>query len=104
MGASGPGGIHESQSRFVENIIGRSREFWTHLLPKLKTLAPTLKNLQLDPFIHAINTVKLSKIRVEAHEDTYNLHIIIRFQIEQKLFADKISVSEMPETWNLRCN
>jgi len=93
-------GIHESQSRFVENIIGRSREFWTSFLPKLKTLAPTLQNLQLDPFIHAINTVKPSKIRVEADEVTYNLHIIIRFQIEQNLFADKIRVNELPETWN----
>jgi carboxypeptidase Taq len=93
-------GIHESQSRFVENIIGRSREFWTSFLPKLKPLAPTLKNLELDPFIHAINTVKPSKIRVEADEVTYNLHIIIRFQIEQNLFADKIAVNELPETWN----
>ena len=100
IGTSGSGGIHESQSRFVENIIGRSREFWINLLPKLKTLAPTLKNLQLDPFIHAINTVKLSKIRVEADEVTYNLHIIIRFKIEQDLFADKIRVNELPETWN----
>jgi carboxypeptidase Taq len=93
-------GIHESQSRFVENIIGRSREFWISFLPKLKQLAPTLQNLQLDPFIHAINAVKPSKIRIEADEVTYNLHIIIRFQIEQNLFADKIKISELPEIWN----
>ena len=93
-------GIHESQSRFVENIIGRSREFWTSFLPKLKQLAPTLQNIELDPFIHAINTVKPSKIRIESDEVTYNLHIIIRFQIEQNLFADKIKVNELPETWN----
>ena len=97
-------GIHESQSRFVENIIGRSREFWTNLLPKLKQIAPTLQSLELDPFIHAINTVKPSKIRVEADEVTYNLHIIIRYQIEQDLFDDKIGVRELPETWNQNYN
>jgi len=93
-------GIHESQSRFTENIIGRSREFWTSFLPKLKQLAPTLQTLELEPFIHAINTVKPSKIRIEADEVTYNLHIIIRFQIERDLFADKTKVNELPEAWN----
>ena len=82
-------GIHESQSRFYENIIGRSQEFWTGFLPKLNNAAPTLQNLQLDPFIHAINRVNRSKIRIEADEVTYNLHIIIRFQIEQNLFAEQ---------------
>jgi carboxypeptidase Taq len=93
-------GIHESQSRFVENIIGRSQEFWAIFLPKLKTLAPTLQNMKLSPFVHAINMVKPSKIRVEADEVTYNLHVIIRFQIEQNLFADKITVNELPDVWN----
>ena len=93
-------GIHESQSRFVENIIGRSQEFWINFLPKLKALAPTLNNLELDPFVHAINRVKPSKIRVEADEVTYNFHIIIRFKIEQSLFTDKITVNELPEVWN----
>ena len=94
-------GIHESQSRFMENIIGRSREFWTYFLPKLKKITnPNLANLKLDPFIHAINRVKPSKIRIEADEVTYNLHIIIRFQIERDLFSDKIKVNELPEIWN----
>jgi carboxypeptidase Taq len=93
-------GIHESQSRFTENLIGRSREFWTSFLPKLKQVAPELQSLELDPFIHAINTVKPSKIRIESDEATYNLHIIIRFQIERDLFADKTKVNELPQAWN----
>lgn len=93
-------GIHESQSRFYENIIGRSREFWTGFLPKIKQAAPSLNNLQLDTFIQAINKVERSKIRVEADEVTYSLHIIIRFELERDLFADKITIDELPEAWN----
>ena len=93
-------GVHESQSRFYENIIGRSKEFWTGFLPKIKQAAPSLSNLQLDPFIHAVNKVERSKIRIEADEVTYSLHIIIRFELERDLFADKITVDELPEAWN----
>lgn len=93
-------GVHESQSRFYENIIGRSKEFWTGFLPKIKQTAPSLSNLQLDPFIHAINKVERTKIRIEADEVTYSLHIIIRFELERDLFADKITVDELPEVWN----
>ena len=101
VGATCSYGIHESQSRFMENIIGRSREFWTYFLPKLKKITnPNLANLELDPFIHAINRVKPSKIRIEADEVTYNMHITIRFQIERDLFSDKIEVNELPEIWN----
>ncbi len=93
-------GIHESQSRFYENVIGRSKEFWTGLMPKLKKAAPSLANLELDKFVKAINKVELSKIRIEADEVTYNLHIIVRFEIERDLFAGKIKVNELPEVWN----
>jgi len=94
-------GIHESQSRLYENIIGRSKEFWMHMLPKLKQItAPTLANVSLSQFVHAINKVKPSKIRIEADEVTYNLHVTIRFQIERDLFADKTAVAELPEVWN----
>jgi carboxypeptidase Taq len=100
VGTSCSSGFHESQSRFVENIIGRSREFWVYFLPKLKKLTgKTLVDIDLDPFVHAINQVKPSKIRVEADEVTYGLHIIIRFDIERDLFADKITVKELPEMW-----
>lgn len=94
-------GFHESQSRFVENIIGRSREFWSYFLPKLKEITGNiLSDVSLDAFIHAVNEVKPSKIRVEADEVTYCLHIIIRFNIERDLFAEKISVGELPQIWN----
>ncbi len=94
-------GFHESQSRFMENIIGRSHEFWTYMLPKLKQIVGNaLANVDLDRFIHAINKVKPSKIRVEADEVTYCLHIIIRFNIERDLFAGRTTVKELPEVWN----
>jgi len=94
-------GFHESQSRLYENVIGRSREFWKTVLPKIRNVSsPNLANLELDKFVHAVNAVKPSKIRVEADEVTYSLHIIIRFQIEKDLFADKISIAELPTVWN----
>ncbi|MEM3673406.1 MAG: carboxypeptidase M32 [Candidatus Bathyarchaeia archaeon] len=101
VGTACSSGFHESQSRFVENIIGRSREFWVYFLPKMKEIAgKTLADLELEKFVHAINHVKPSKIRVEADEVTYGLHIIVRFKIEKDLFADKITVKELPEIWN----
>jgi carboxypeptidase Taq len=93
-------GIHESQSRLYENVIGRSKEFWTGFLPKLKSEAPNLANLDVDSFVHAVNMVAPSKIRIEADEVTYNMHIIIRFEIERDLFAGKITVNELPQVWN----
>jgi carboxypeptidase Taq len=93
-------GIHESQSRFYENIIGRSQNFWTSFLPKLKKVSAPLANMELDKFVRAINNVEPSKIRTEADEVTYSLHIIIRFEIERDLFAGKIAVNELPEVWN----
>ena len=101
VGTAASSGLHESQSRMVENIIGRSREFWTYMLPKLKEIGgKSLADLELDKFVHAINQVTPSKIRVEADEVTYGLHIIIRFNIERDLFANKITVKELPEIWN----
>jgi len=94
-------GFHESQSRFVENIVGRSREFWIYFLPKLKRLAGRiLSDVDLDNFLHAINHVTPSKIRIEADEVTYGLHVIIRFNLERDLFADKITIDELPQIWN----
>jgi carboxypeptidase Taq len=101
VGTACSSGFHECQSRFVENIIGRSPEFWTYYFPKLEELigAP-LSNVTLDKFVHAVNRVKPSKIRVEADEVTYSLHIIIRFEIEQQLIAGKIAVADLPQIWN----
>ncbi len=94
-------GFHESQSRLYENIIGRSKEFWTALLPKIKQIAaPSLTSLELGNFYPAINAVKPSKIRIEADEVTYNLHVIVRFQIEKELFNADLNVNELPTVWN----
>lgn len=94
-------GFHESQSRFVENMVGRSREFWIYFFPKLKELTGnTFSDVALDDFVRAINRVRPSKIRVEADEVTYCLHVIIRFEIERELIADKITVADLPEVWN----
>jgi carboxypeptidase Taq len=94
-------GFHESQSRFVENVVGRSRDFWSYFLPKLKKLTvKTFSDVYLDDFVLAINHVEPSKIRIEADEVTYGIHIIIRFNIERDLFAEKITVDELPQVWN----
>lgn len=101
IGDSASLGFHESQSRFVENIIGRSREFWAYFYPKLNELTGnTFANLALDDFVRAVNHVRPSKIRVEADEVTYCLHVIIRFEIEQDLIPGKIAVGDLPEVWN----
>lgn len=94
-------GFHESQSRFVENIIGRSREFWTYFFPRLNQLtANAFADVALDNFVEAINQVQPSKIRVEADEVTYCLHVIIRFEIERELFTGKLQVADLPQIWN----
>ena len=93
-------GIHESQSRFYENIIGRSSEFWTGFLPKVKQTAPSPAKLELADFMKAINKVGCSKIRIAADEVTYSIHIIIRFELERDLFAGKIKIDELPAVWN----
>jgi len=93
-------GVHESQSRFYENIIGRSSEFWTGFMPKVQQVAPSLGKLQLKPFLEAINRVQRSKVRIEADEVTYSIHIIIRFELERDLFAGKIKIDELPQVWN----
>jgi carboxypeptidase Taq len=101
VGTACSSGFHESQSRSVENIVGRSREFWIYFLPKLKELTGSIfSNVDLDRFVHAVNQVKPSKIRIESDEVTYCLHIIVRFNLERDLFANKITVAELPQIWN----
>ncbi len=105
IGTAASYGIHESQSRFIENFVGRSRDFWQYYLPHLNDLINgVFAKIKLNDFIRAINRVKRSKIRIEADEVTYSLHIIIRFEIEQALFADEIKVSELPDLWNSKYN
>ncbi len=94
-------GIHESQSRFYENIIGRSKAFWEVHYPKFKELFPKeLKDISLDDFHRATNKVEASLIRVEADELTYSMHIMIRYEIERKLFSQEIEAEDLPRVWN----
>ena len=94
-------GVHESQSRLWENQVGRSKSFWIGMLPKVKGIfAPTLDDVGLDDWYFAINNVKPSLIRVEADEATYNLHIIIRYELEQALIDGSLAVGDLPDAWN----
>lgn len=93
-------GIHESQSRLWENLVGRSRSFWEHFYPMAQTHFASLNDVGADDFYRAINHVTPSLIRVEADEATYNLHIIIRFELEQDLLNRQLSVQDLPEAWN----
>ncbi len=95
-------GIHESQSRLWENQVGRSRAFWSHYLPKLKARFPALEPVSLDAFYGAINYVEPSLIRVEADELTYNLHILVRYELELALIDGSLEVGGLPEAWNQR--
>lgn len=93
-------GIHESQSRLWENCIGRSRPFWRGFYPLLQQTFPEqLNKVPLDRFYAAINKVQPSLIRVEADELTYNLHIMLRFEIEQDLIEGRLKLEDLPEVW-----
>lgn len=94
-------GIHESQSRFYENIIGRSHEFWEAHLPKFKELFPEqTKNMTVDDMFYAVNQVEASMIRIEADELTYPLHIMLRYDIERMMINGEITVDELPKIWD----
>lgn len=96
-------GIHESQSRLWENCIGRSLPFWRHFLPKLKRAFPEqLKGVKLADFHFAVNDVTPSFIRVEADEITYNLHVILRYEIEKGLMDGTIRAQDLPAVWNAK--
>ncbi len=93
-------GIHESQSRTWENLIGRSKEFWKFFYPKFIEIFPRYSEVPMEEFYRAINVVRPSLIRIEADEVTYNLHIILRFEIEEALINDRIKVDDLPQVWN----
>ncbi|MFO8051745.1 MAG: carboxypeptidase M32 [Thermoplasmatota archaeon] len=93
-------GIHESQSRFWENMVGRSLGFWERYLPEAKSMFPSLRGSSPIDLFKAANSVAPSLIRVEADEVTYNLHILIRFEIESEIFQDRLEVNEVPQAWN----
>ncbi len=96
-------GIHESQSRWWENLVGRSRPFWKRYFPKLAGFFPEqLHGYSVDQFYRAINRVEPSLIRVEADEVTYNLHIMIRFELELQIMEGKLAIKDVPDAWNDR--
>ena len=101
LGSSPSLGIDESQSRLMENIIGRSMSFWKYYYPKLQEIFPKqLKDVSLDDFYKLINHVEPSFIRTEADEVTYNLHAILRYEIEKDLIKGKLEVKDLPTVWN----
>lgn len=94
-------GIHESQSRMWENILGKSEIFWQYFYPKMqKEFSEHFGKIKFNDFYKAINNVRPSFIRTEADEVTYNLHIILRFEIEKELIEGSIAVEDLPEIWN----
>ncbi len=93
--------IHESQSRMYENMIGRSKDFWSHYYSRLQEFFPAqLGEIALEDFYKAINKVEPSFIRVEADEATYNLHIMLRLELEIALMEGSLAVKNLPEAWN----
>ena len=95
-------GVHESQSRTWENIVGRSKAFWSRYLPELQKVFPALSFFDLNTWYRAINKVEPSYIRVEADEVTYNLHTLVRFEIECDMLTGKMQINDLPEVWNAK--
>lgn len=93
-------GIHESQSRFYENILGRNKNFWIPVYAKVQEKMPQLQDVSLDEFYKEVNHVRNSFIRTEADELTYCFHIILRYEIEKAIFRDHVKVEELPALWN----
>jgi carboxypeptidase Taq len=96
-------GLHESQSRTWENLVGRSRPFWSRFFPRVQELFPeAVAGYDFERWYREVNTVEPSLIRVEADEATYNLHIILRFELEQEMLAGAFPLEQLPEEWNRR--
>jgi carboxypeptidase Taq len=95
--------LHESQSRMWENLVGRSMPFWKYFFPRMQEYFPSqLGNVSLDAFYKAVNRVQPTLIRVEADEATYNLHIMLRMELEIALMEGSLAVKDLPEAWNAR--
>jgi carboxypeptidase Taq len=96
-------GVHESQSRLWENAIGRSLPFWRTLFPRVRRAYPRqYSEVEVETFVRALNRVRPSLIRVEADEVTYNLHIVIRYELEQRIVAGDVAVESLPRLWNAK--
>jgi carboxypeptidase Taq len=96
-------GLHESQSRMWENLVGRSRSFWRFFFPRLEEAFPEqLGSVDEESFYRAVNKVSPTLIRIDADEVTYNMHIILRFELEQELIENRLAVADLPAAWNAR--
>ena len=94
--------VHESQSRSWENLVGRSRAFWRHFYPQLQETFPQFGAVDEEAFYRAVNKVHPSLIRIDADEVTYNMHIILRFELEQELIEGRVDLNDLPQEWNSR--
>lgn len=95
-------GVHESQSRLWENLVGRSPAFWQGFFPRVQGAFPALQDVSQSEFLAAINRVKRSLIRTDADELTYNLHVLIRFDLELEMLEGRLAVRDLPDAWNAR--
>ncbi len=96
-------GVHESQSRLWENLVGRGQPFWRHFYPSLRATFPEpLRDVDEETFYRAVNRSYPSFIRVEADEVTYNLHVLLRFELENEMLEGTLKVKDLPEAWNSR--
>jgi carboxypeptidase Taq len=103
LGSGASAGVHESQSRLWENVVGRGRGFWEHFYPVLQDTFPEpFRRVPLETFYRAINKVERSLIRTDADEVTYNLHIMMRFDLEIDLLEGRLRVKDLPEAWRER--
>jgi carboxypeptidase Taq len=103
LGSGVSAGVHESQSRLWENVVGRSRRFWEYLYPHLgRTFPEPFGQVPLDAFYRAINKVQRSLIRTDADEVTYNLHVMLRFDLELQLLEGTLRVKDLPQAWRER--
>jgi carboxypeptidase Taq len=101
-GGASPG-VHESQSRLWENLVGRSQAFWRHFYPSLRATFPEpLRDVDEEGFYRAVNRSYPSLIRVEADEVTYNMHVLLRFELENEMLEGTLKVKDLPEAWNAR--
>jgi carboxypeptidase Taq len=97
-------GIHESQSRLWENLVGRSVPFWRFFYPRVQETFPQLAAVERDAFVAAINKVQPSLIRIKADEVTYGMHVILRFELEQDMVNGRVALRDLPEAWNAKVN
>ncbi len=103
LGSGVSAGVHESQSRLWENVVGRGRAFWEHFYPSLRRVYPgQFDGVPLDTFYRAINKVERSLIRTDADEVTYNLHVMMRFDLELDLLEGRLRIKDLPDAWRAR--